>query len=160
MLDPADVVPLEPLQQPPPPREYPGIGRAPRRLDVGRRRRWGWAPAPQGLAHLGAYLESCRQLHGLTQTAVARSAGMTTVEYRALIRRDTPPVTFDQLVSLCTSIGADEVQAGQRAWSMTREEALEVGLAPLESTTAVVKVSPPHSRPNASTRRVSVNRRR
>lgn len=134
-----------------------GTGRERRRHDRGQRRRWGWGPVEEGLTELGSYLEDCRQLHGHTQAAVARAAGMRTADYRALIRRDIPPVTFDQLVGLVAAAGAHPAMAAQRAWAMTWEEACGLGL---ELDTTPVTVSPPTIRPSASRRRVSVNRRR
>jgi hypothetical protein len=137
-----------------------GTGRERQRHDQGQRRRWGWAPVEPGLTPLGTHLESARQLHGHTQAVVARAAGLRTADYRALLKRDVPPITFDQLVSLAAAAGADPVRCATCAWSMSWEEALELGLQPLEADSTPVMVSQPRNRPSASTGRVYVNRRR
>jgi hypothetical protein len=88
-------------------------------------------------------MERNRQVHGHSQTTVARAVEMSTAEYRALITRDIPPPTFDQVVRLAAIVGADPVRAAMAAWSMTHEEACELGLLP---TSGPIKVTQPLSR--------------
>jgi transcriptional regulator with XRE-family HTH domain len=110
---------------------------------------------------LGDYLERCRQLHGHPQAQVARDAGMKTAEYRALITRDIPPPTFDQLVSLAAAAGADPTRAATYAWSMTWDEALELGLpAMAKPDNFAHRLSQPTLRRKTSNAQVWVNIRR
>lgn len=96
------------------------------RTDQGRRRRWGWGRPSLGVTPFGRYIEANRRRAGLAQHELAAAVHLSLREYRALIKREVPPPTFDEMTALCAVLSADRVQAAILAWQMDRLEAIEV----------------------------------
>jgi transcriptional regulator with XRE-family HTH domain len=84
------------------------------------------APGAGRHGGFGVYVEALRRARNLAQGELARSLGMKTPQYRALLKHPVPPPDFETVVRIVRLLDADPLEAAMRAWGMAPEEAAQV----------------------------------